>query len=295
MIGKYHISNYIDIKDYSTVRNESIIQLDLFYPNSVLNSFEYGDLITIAGRPCNGRTSLVISLLKDLAIEKQIPTAFFCLDWKRNDFINRLLANVVNIPYCKLKENKCLSDDDLIDIHEATTKLKSSPLHLDGFKPICIETLSSRIKEFVKEEGVKIIFITGFQTIKTSERFIDCRYAYSNIARTLKFLARELNITIIVTSCLNWFMEEREGIDGKHPQLADLREIGDLDEISDIVIGTFIPMSYHIYLDEKGRDLRNLLICDILKTKEGITDKRVVFYRNPDTFAITGISELEGE
>lgn len=250
--------------------------------DSIIGGLGRGELITIAGRPCNGMVSMVISLINNITINNQIPTAIFCLDLQQQEFVNHLLANISGTAYDKLKRNLLLTTEEAdciincwIDI------LKVAPLYIGGFHSMKIEDIILSIKGLVSEHGIKLVFITYFQLIETTSE------NYNQIAKQLKWLARELEITIVVTSSLNWQMEEREGIEGKLPQLTDLRYVGDLDEVSDIVIGVFRPSAYQVYYDMRGNDLHDVLVLKVLKNGEEASNALQTMLINNETLAIT--------
>lgn len=93
-------------------------------------------------------------------------------------------------------------------------------------------------------------------------------------------------MTIVTTSFLNWWIENRNGVEGKYPQLGDLRYVGDLDEISDIVLGVFRPAGYKVNMDIEGNDLTNTLHLSLLKTKAGIDNIVMDLKIDMDTFSV---------
>ena len=153
-------------------------------------------------------------------------------------------------------------------------QLSDSPLYLNSTymegmvdTALTMENLSKSIREVVMRHGVKVIFVMGFQ-------YLDEGYSTNNIYRrqalALKNLARELNVIIIASSFLNWCVDNREGMAGKFPQLSDLRYVGDLDEISDVVLGLFRPVIYNICMDCKGNYISKTLYLSLLKTNVGV-------------------------
>ena len=255
--------------------------------DSILGGLRKGELVTIGGRPCSGRIPLLISLLNNIAIGKQIPTAIFCFDLKEQEFINFLLANVGGISYDKLKKNTSLSNEEADCIMDCwRDKIRTAPLYIGGFNSLGITEITNSINKLIAEHGIRIVFITNLQLIENlSEN-------YQQIAKQLKWLAKEKGITIVVTSILNWQMEEREGVEGKLPLLSDLRYVGDLDELSDIVIGTFRPATYQIYCDMKGNDLRDVLVLKVLKNGEEASNAVLTMHIDKETLAVTDNSTL---
>lgn len=267
---------------YEAHKSKDRLQTSFPSLDSILGGLGRGELITIAGRPCNGLTPLVTSLISNITISNQIPTAVFCLDLQQQELVNHLLANISGIAYDKLKRNLSLSAEEAdCIIHCWADKLKVAPLYIGGFNPMKVEEIVLSIKNLVAEYGIRIVFITYFQLIENPAE------DYRHVAKQLKWLAKELDISIVLTSTLNWQMEEREGIDGKLPLLADLRYIGDLDELSDVVIGLFRPAAYRIYCDMKGNDLHDVLVLKIMKNGEEASNTILPMLIDNNTLAVT--------
>ena len=255
--------------------------------DAILGGLGKGELVTIAGRPCNGRIPLVTSLISNITINKQIPTAVFCFNLQKQEFINYLLANVSGIAYDKLKKDTPLSNEEADSIMDCwKDRIKIAPLYIGGFKSLGITEITNSIKKLIAEYGIRIVFITYLQLIENISE------DYQQIAKQLKWLAKEMGITIVVTSTLNWKMEEREGVEGKIPLLTDLRYVGDLDEFSDIVIGVFRPASYQIYYDMRGNDLHDVLVLMVLKNGEEANNEVLTMNINNKTLAVTDDNEI---
>ena len=133
-----------------------------------------------------------------------------------------------------------------------------------------IEQLCDSIRKAVIEDGVKIVIIDYIQRISVENGSFDKRYLEVNyITRRLKDVALELNVPIIALSQMNRGIESREGIDGKRPQLIDLRDSGTLEEDADMVIFIHRPEYYKIFQDEKGNELRGMAEIIIAKHRNG--------------------------
>lgn len=129
------------------------------------------------------------------------------------------------------------------------------------------DSLLDYIRKLVAEDGIELFFIDSFHYL----RFYYCDE--KNIAdwvRQIKQLAKELKITIVMTSRVSYALEEREGFEGKLPFLTDTERIGDLNYYSDVVLGLYRPEVYHIHLDSRGNYLRQKLFVNILKTRTNV-------------------------
>lgn len=186
-----------------------------------------------------------------------------------------------------------MSEEERGRYNKAIEKISDSPIYIESPDHRTIESILPRIKELA-DEGFKVVVISYFQGIETERSFNDCRYAYSHNARFLKFIASELNIAIIVMSSTNWFLEEREGMMGKMPILADLQEIGDLDLHSDTVIGLFCPHAYEVHYDARGYKLDDILVVNVLKANGVYLGKKIYSKIGKDSLAIDGVDETIG-
>ena len=148
--------------------------------------------------------------------------------------------------------------------------LYDAPIYVDDTPSLSIFELRTKARRLVREHGVKIIMIDYLQLMNASGMSFGSRQEeVSTISRSLKGLAKELNIPIIALSQLNRGVESREGNEGKRPQLSDLRESGAIEQDADIVCFIHRPEYYKIYQDEKGRDMHGVAQFIIAKHRNG--------------------------
>ena len=169
-------------------------------------------------------------------------------------------------------------------------ELYDAPLYVDDTPSLSVFELRTKARRLVREHGVKIIIIDYLQLMNASGMSFGSRQEeVSTISRSLKGLAKELNIPIIALSQLNRGVESREGIDGKRPQLSDLRESGAIEQDADMVCFIHRPEYYKIYQDEKGNDLKGMAEIIIAKHRNGAVGDVLLRFRgeyarfqNPD-------------
>ena len=143
----------------------------------------------------------------------------------------------------------------------------------------------------LKEKYISCLFIDTIQNLFDAEENGNTKEGMEKVCRELKILAQELEIPVIITSELNRSPEHREGIEGKIPQICDLRSSSAIESNADRVILLFRPEYYRIFMDEKGNDLRGTMNVIIAKNKFGaVNDCRLRFY--PDRCQITDIEEM---
>ena len=235
------------------------------------SGWQASDLVIIAGRPAMGKTAFALSLAKNIAIDARIPTAFFSLEMSNVQLVNRLISNVCEIPGNKMLNGQ-LSPDEWSKLDKNMGTLNGAPLYIDDTPGLSIFELRTKARRLVKEKDVKIIMIDYLQLMNANGmKFGSRQEEVSKISGSLKGLAKELDIPILALSQLNRTVENREGLEGKRPQLSDLRESGSIEQDADMVLFVHRPEYYHIFEDEKGNNLRGMAQIIIAKHRKGAT------------------------
>lgn len=247
------------------------------------SGWQSSDLVIIAGRPAMGKTSFALSLAKNIAVDYQTPIAFFSLEMNNVQLVNRLISNVCEIPGNKMLNGQ-LSPDEWERLDKNIRRLQGAPLYIDDTAGLSIFELRTKARRLVREKGVKIIMIDYLQLMNASGmRFGSRQEEVSKISQSLKGLAKELDIPILALSQLNRTVENREGLDGKRPQLSDLRESGAIEQDADMVLFVHRPEYYHIVEDDKGNDLRGMAQIIIAKHRKGATGDVLLKFRGEFT------------
>ena len=236
--------------------------------DSITSGWQNTDLVIIAARPAMGKTAFVLSMVKNMAVDYNIPVGMFSLEMSNLQLVNRLLQNVCEISGEKVKSGK-LSTEEWAQLTTRISRLQGAPIYVDDTPGLSVFELRTKARRLVREHGVKIIMIDYLQLMTAAGmQFGSREQEVSTISRSLKGLAKELGIPIIALSQLNRGVETRQG-DGKRPQLADLRESGAIEQDADMVCFIHRPEYYKIYEDEKGNDLRGLAEIIIAKHRSG--------------------------
>lgn len=231
--------------------------------------WQNSDLVIIAARPAMGKTAFVLSMAKNMAIDMRTPVAVFSLEMSNVQLVNRLISNVCEIDSKKIKSGQ-LESHEWAQLDSKVTRMYDAPLFVDDTPSLSVYELRTKARRLVREHGVKIIIIDYLQLMNASGMSFGSRQEeVSTISRSLKGLAKELNIPIIALSQLNRGVENREGAEGKRPQLSDLRESGAIEQDADMVCFIHRPEYYKIYTDEKGNDLRGMAEIIIAKHRNG--------------------------
>ena len=247
--------------------------------DKMTSGWQNSDLIIIAARPAMGKTAFVLSMAKNMAVNFKIPVALFSLEMSNVQLVNRLIVNVCEIPGEKIKSGQ-LAPYEWGQLDYKIKELYDAPLYVDDTPSLSVFELRTKARRLVREHGVQIIIIDYLQLMNASGMAFGSRQEeVSTISRSLKGLAKELNIPIIALSQLNRGVENREGVDGKRPQLSDLRESGAIEQDADMVCFIHRPEYYKIYADEKGNDLHGMAEIIIAKHRNGAVGDILLRFR----------------
>ena len=192
--------------------------------------------------------------------------------------VNRLIINTCEIPGEKIKSGQ-LAPHEWEQLNAKINDLYDAPIFIDDTPSLSVFELRTKARRLVREHGLKMIIIDYLQLMNASGMNFGSReQEVSTISRSLKGLAKELNIPIIALSQLNRGVETRTGEEGKRPQLADLRESGAIEQDADMVCFIHRPEYYKINEDAKGNSLIGLAEIIIAKHRNGaVGDVRLRF------------------
>ena len=246
--------------------------------DKITSGWQNSDLVIIAARPAMGKTAFVLSMAKNMAVNFNIPVALFSLEMSNVQLVNRLIVNVCEIPGDKLKSGR-LDKYEWEQLDFKIKELYDAPIYVDDTPSLSVFELRTKARRLVREHNVKCIIIDYLQLMNASGMNFGSReQEVSMISRSLKGLAKELNIPIIALSQLNRGVENRQGVEGKRPQLADLRESGAIEQDADMVCFIHRPEYYKIKEDERGNSLIGVAEIIIAKHRNGATgDVRLRF------------------
>ncbi len=243
--------------------------------DELTSGWQNSDLIIIAARPAMGKTAFVLSMAKNMAVNYNTPIAMFSLEMSNLQLVNRLISNVCELPSEKIKSGQ-LEHVEWDQLMARIKDLYGAPLFIDDTPSLSIFELRTKARRLVREHGVKLIIIDYLQLMNASGmKFGSREQEVSMISRSLKQLAKELNIPIIALSQLNRSVESRgnDNKEGKRPQLSDLRESGAIEQDADIVCFIHRPEYYlRSATDGTDRDIRGLAEFIVAKHRSGRVD-----------------------
>ena len=251
--------------------------------DKMTSGWQNSDLIIIAARPAMGKTAFVLSMAKNMAVNHNTPVALFSLEMSNVQLVNRLIVNVCEIPGEKIKSGR-LENYEWEQLDFKIKELYDAPIYVDDTPSLSVFELRTKARRLVREHGIKIIIIDYLQLMNASGMAFGSRQEeVSTISRSLKGLAKELSIPIIALSQLNRGVESREGIDGKRPQLSDLRESGAIEQDADMVCFIHRPEYYKIFQDDRGNDLRGMAEIVIAKHRNGAVGEVLLRFKGEFT------------
>lgn len=251
--------------------------------------WQNSDLIIIAARPAMGKTAFILSMARNIAVQYKIPMALFSLEMASVQLITRMIASETGISSEKLRKGT-LSDEEWEKLFNNLSELENAPLYIDETPSLSIFDFRAKARRLVMQHDVKIIMVDYLQLMTANQGKIggNREQEIATISRSLKAIAKELNIPIIALSQLSRTVETRPG---KRPQLSDLRESGAIEQDADIVSFIFRPEYYKITTwdnDNEGIETstENQAELIIAKHRNGATaDVRLSFFKNIAKFA----------
>ncbi len=248
--------------------------------DKVTSGWQRSDLIIIAARPAMGKTAFILSMAKNMAVDYNSPVAVFSLEMSNVQLVNRLIMNVCQLEGEKIKNGQ-LDKYEWEKFDRDINQLLDAPVFVDDTPSLSIFELRSKARRLVKEHKIQCIIIDYLQLMNASGMSFGSReQEVSIISRSLKGLAKELDIPIIALSQLNRGVEGRTGIEGKRPQLSDLRESGAIEQDADMVCFIHRPEYYKIVEDAQGNSLLGIAEVIVAKHRNGATADVQLKFKN---------------
>ncbi len=212
--------------------------------DKLTSGWQPSDLIIIAARPGMGKTALTLSMARNIAVDQNIPVAFFSLEMASVQLITRLISSETGLSSEKLRTGK-LEKHEWEQLNVKVKGLEKAPLFIDDTPSLSIFDLRAKARRLSSQHGIKLIMIDYLQLMTGGSNHGGNReQEISMISRNLKALAKELNVPVIALSQLSRAVETRGG--SKRPLLSDLRESGAIEQDADIVSFIYRPEYYKI-------------------------------------------------
>ncbi len=206
------------------------------------------DLILIAARPSMGKTAFVLNLAEHIAVKNRIPTAIFSLEMSKVQLVNRILAMHSHVESQRIRTGT-LEDNEWQELVTSARVIGDSTLFIDDTPGISIAELRSKCRKLKLEKNLQLVIIDYLQLMSGGKKSESRQQEISEISRSLKALAREINCPVIALSQLSRAVESR---DDKRPMLSDLRESGAIEQDADVVMFIYRDEYYHKDSDQQG-------------------------------------------
>ncbi|OFY42672.1 MAG: replicative DNA helicase [Bacteroidetes bacterium GWF2_40_14] len=265
---QFVISQAIDDLQSTQLREDGLSGVPSGYTSidRVTLGWQPSDLIIIAARPSVGKTAFVLTMARNMSVDHNVPVAFFSLEMSSLQLAKRLMISETGLEPDKIKGGKKLADYEWEQLNSKLNQLVKAPLYIDDTPSLSIYEFRSKARRLVANAGVKMIVIDYLQLMTGPPELKGMReQEVSAISRSLKSIAKELNIPIIALSQLSRAVETRGG--AKRPQLSDLRESGAIEQDADIVM--FIHRPDYYGLTDENPELRGMTDIIIAKHRNG--------------------------
>ena len=231
--------------------------------------WQNSDMVIIAARPGMGKTAFVLSMARNIAVDFNMPVAIFSLEMSSVQLVNRLISAETGIPGSKLRRGN-LEEHEFTQLHTRIKKLSGASLFIDDTPALSVFELRAKARRMKAKHNISLIIVDYLQLMTAGKDKGNREQEISTISRSIKTVAKELNIPIIALSQLSRAVETRGG--DKRPILSDLRESGAIEQDADIVSFIYRPEYYGILQDEEGNSLEGLGQIIIAKHRNGALD-----------------------
>lgn len=216
--------------------------------DGMTSGLQAADLVIIAGRPSMGKTSLAMNIAENAAVGNKTPVAIFSMEMPGEQLAMRMMASLGRINAHRVRTGK-LNDDDWPRLTSAVSMLAETPIYIDDSPALTPMELRARARRLHREHGLGLVVIDYLQLMQTGDNSENRATEVSNITRSLKGLAKELNVPVVALSQLNRSLEQRPN---KRPVMSDLRESGAIEQDADVIIFIYRDEVYDEDSADKG-------------------------------------------
>ncbi len=228
--------------------------------DNLLSGFQKSDLVILAARPSMGKTTLALDIARKAATEHNIPVGIFSLEMSSQQLVDRMIAAESLVDAWKLRTGKLNTDEEFTKIRESLDRLSKAPIYIDDHPTNTVLRMRSIARRLKSEHDLQLLIVDYLQLINTSRNYDSMVQQVTEISRSLKALARELDIPVLALSQLSRAVEQRKD----RPRLSDLRDSGSIEQDADVVM--FIHRSDK-YKEEEEKT--NVAEIDIAKHRNG--------------------------
>ncbi|MCD6153032.1 MAG: replicative DNA helicase [Syntrophobacterales bacterium] len=234
--------------------------------DKLTSGFQKSDLVIIAGRPSMGKTALAINIAQNAAIEMEVPVALFSLEMSKEQLAIRMLSSEARVDSQRLRKG-FLGETDWPKLTTAAGRLSDASIYIDDTPAISVLEMKAKSRRLKAENGLGLIVLDYLQLMRGRDSSIPREQEISEISRSLKALAKELDVPVIALSQLNRQVEARTD---KRPYLADLRESGAIEQDADVILFIYRDEVYNRSEDNPEKGLAEIIVG---KQRNGPTGK----------------------
>ena len=262
--------------------------------DKLTGGWQRSDMIVLAARPGMGKTAFVLSMARNMAVDHDIPVAVFSLEMSSVQLVQRLISSETEINSDKFRKGN-LEEHEYQQLHSRCGKLSKAPLFIDDTPGLNIFELRAKCRRLKAQHGIDLVIIDYLQLMSAGSDKGNREQEISSISRSIKGIAKELDVPIIALSQLSRNVETRGG--DKRPLLSDLRESGAIEQDADIVAFIYRAEYYGITEHPDGIDTAGLGELILAKHRHGALDtikmkfvKNLAKFTNYDTFGDLGMA-----
>ena len=225
--------------------------------DSMLSGLQPSDLVLIAARPSMGKTAFALNIAHHVAVREKETVVIFSLEMSKEQLVNRLLSVDSKVDAQKIR-NASFEDMEIVNILESARNIGTSKLIIDDTSGISVSELRTKCRKYKIEHDLKLIVIDYLQLMTGSTRTDSRQQEISEISRSLKSIAREINVPVVALSQLSRAVEKRED---HRPMLSDLRESGAIEQDADVVMFLYRSDYYNKDGDDQKKNITEIIVA----------------------------------
>ena len=257
------------------------------------SGWQKAELTIVAARPSMGKTAFALTMARNIAIDHGKKVAIFSCEMSSVQLVNRLIISETDIAGDKIKNGR-LSEDEWKQLDSRIKKLVQAPIFIDDTPAITVTELRAKCRRLMAQHKLDLVIIDYLQLMTGPANSGSREQEVSNISRSLKSIAKELNVPVIALSQLNRSAELRGGL--KRPQLSDLRESGAIEQDADMVVFIHRQDKFGILTFEDGSSTKGIAEIILAKNRNGpVDDIRLRFREEKALFVDLEDFDLEDE
>ena len=257
------------------------------------SGWQRSDLIIVAARPSMGKTAFVLSMARNMAVDHKVPVAFFSLEMSNIQLVNRLIVSESGLSSEKIRNGK-ITQDEWTQLTVKIKNLSEAKIFIDDTPALSIFEFRAKCRRLKAQHNIGVVVIDYLQLMTgPAETKGNREQEVSTISRSLKAIAKELNVPILALSQLNRSVETRGG--NKRPQLSDLRESGAIEQDADVVTFIHRPEYYGLLEDEDGNSTQGVAEIIVAKHRNGaVEDVKLRFQKEMARFSDLDDTDYSG-